>query len=320
MTTPFFNVVIPTYNHARFLRGALESVLAQTDPDFEVLVINNYSTDDTVGVIENFGDPRVRRIDFANHGVIAASRNVGIREAGGEYVAFLDSDDLWYPEKLACVREAIRRHPETDVACHEQIYRSHGKIRRLSRYRPPRSRWDDLYDYLLFVRNCLSPSATTVRRSTLIDVGLFSEDRTLVTVEDYDLWLRLARVSRFRFLPDVLGEHVEHGENASHRAIMHSECVLALVRRHFAEHPRRGSRGFRQRTRWREASVFYGAGRLLERQGDLRGAFVQYGRALRMAPHFLKTYPALGLYLLRATRVATAAVAAWARGGAEGRR
>lgn len=70
MTTPFFSVVIPTYNHARFLQGALGSVLAQTESDFEVVVVNNFSTDDTVEVIGSFGDPRIRRIDFANHGVI----------------------------------------------------------------------------------------------------------------------------------------------------------------------------------------------------------------------------------------------------------
>jgi len=307
MTAPFFSVVIPTYNHARFLRGALGSVLAQTDPDFEVLVINNYSTDDTVDVIESFRDPRVRRIDFANHGVIGASRNVGIREAGGAFVAFLDSDDLWYPEKLARVREVLVAPAEIDVVCHEQVYRKDGQIWRRSRYRPPRSQWNDLYDYLLFVRNCLSPSATTVRRSKLLEVGLFAEDRELITVEDYDLWLRLARDCRFWFLPYILGEHLIHGENASHRATFHAEGALRVLKRHFADHPSMTTWAVRRRARRREASVFYGTGRLLERQGDMRGALAQYMTAIRMAPDFWKTYPALALFLLRPVAVKLAA-------------
>ena len=319
MTAPFFSVVIPTYNHAPFLRGALRSVLTQADQDFEVLVVNNFSTDDTVAVIEGFGDSRIRRIDFANHGVIGASRNVGIREARGAFVAFLDSDDLWYAEKLARVREILMAHPEVDVVCHEQVYRRDGQIARHSRYRPPRSQWDNLYDYLLFVRNCLSPSATTVRRVKLLEVGLFSEDRALVTVEDYDLWLRLARVCRFWFLSDVLGEHLMHGENASHRATVNAEGTLRVLEQHFAECPRRRALGIRHRVRRRRASVFYGKGRLLEWQGDLRGAFVEYLKAIRMGPDFWKIYPALGLFLFRAIQARVAGLAARARTVVEGR-
>jgi glycosyltransferase involved in cell wall biosynthesis len=299
MTAPFFSVVIPTYNHARFLRDALNSVLVQTDPDFEVLVVNNYSTDDTVGVIESLRDPRIRRIDFANHGVIGASRNVGILESRGEYIAFLDSDDLWYPDKLSRVREVLDAPGEIDVVCHEQVYRKDGRIWRRSRYRPPRSRWNEMYDYLLFVRNCLSPSATTVRRSKLLEVGLFAEDRELVTVEDYDLWLKLAENCRFWFLPYVLGEHLIHGENASHRALFHAEGALRVLKRHFAAHPSMTRGRIRRRARRREASVFYGTGRLLERQGDMRGALAQYGTAIRTAPDFWRTYPGLALFLVR---------------------
>ena len=94
------SVVVPTYNHARFIGDALRSVVAQTFGDWEAVVVNNFSTDDTVDVVRGIGDPRIRLVDFANHGIIAAGRNEGIRLATGDYVAFLDSDDAWHPGKL----------------------------------------------------------------------------------------------------------------------------------------------------------------------------------------------------------------------------
>ena len=103
-----FSVVIPTYNHAEFLETALKSVLDQTFRDFEVIVVNNYSTDDTLSVIERLGDPRVQVINFRNHGVIGASRNVGIKASQAPYVAFLDSDDTWEVSKLAKIAETAQ--------------------------------------------------------------------------------------------------------------------------------------------------------------------------------------------------------------------
>ena len=116
MAAPRVSVVIPTYNHAAFIGTALSSVLAQSNADWEALVVNNFSTDDTVAIVAGFADPRIRRIDFANRGIIGASRNVGIREARGEFVAFLDSDDQWLPDKLARTLECMDRG--VDLVCH----------------------------------------------------------------------------------------------------------------------------------------------------------------------------------------------------------
>ena len=93
---PTFSVIIPTYNQADFLRLALKSVLDQTLRDFEVIIVNNYSTDHTLEVVEQLNDHRLSVKNFRNHGVIGASRNSGIRASNGEYVAFLDSDDTWH--------------------------------------------------------------------------------------------------------------------------------------------------------------------------------------------------------------------------------
>src|SRR5687767_4383972 len=97
VSPPLVSVIIPTYNHAPFLREALESLIAQDFRDWEALVVNNYSTDDTLEVVRSFDDRRIRVENFRNNGVIGASRNLGIRLSRGKYIAFLDSDDKWYP-------------------------------------------------------------------------------------------------------------------------------------------------------------------------------------------------------------------------------
>ena len=104
---PFVTVVIPTLNHAKLLRRALYSVVAQTFDNWEAIVINNFSTDETIKVVESYQDDRIKLINFKNNSVIAASRNQGIKNARGIYIAFLDSDDNWYSEKLQkCVEYA----------------------------------------------------------------------------------------------------------------------------------------------------------------------------------------------------------------------
>ena len=97
---PKVSIVIPTYNQANLLKLALESVRAQTESDWEAVIVNNFSEDHTREVVQAFDDQRLRLIDFRNHGVIGASRNRGIKESRSEWVAFLDSDDLWESEKL----------------------------------------------------------------------------------------------------------------------------------------------------------------------------------------------------------------------------
>jgi len=110
------SVVIPTYNHANFLEGALNSVIAQSYQNWEAIVVNNFSTDNTIEVINKLNDPRIRRIDFKNNGIIAASRNVGINKSKGDYIAFLDSDDVWYQNKIEnCVAKLDNGF---DVVCH----------------------------------------------------------------------------------------------------------------------------------------------------------------------------------------------------------
>lgn len=230
-SSPLVSIIVPTYNHAPMLKEALRSVQAQTLTDWEAVVINNHSTDDTVDVVNSLNDPRIRLFNFRNHGIIAASRNEGIRQARADLIAFLDSDDLWYPEKLERSVAAIANGAE--LSCHGEIWRQDDRIVASMQY-GPLERAD--YRTLLFEGNCLSTSAVVVRKDRLLEAGCFSEAPDMVTAEDYELWLKLARNGvSFAFPETMLGEYRIHPGNASKATLRNMLAELAVVEKHAAD-------------------------------------------------------------------------------------
>lgn len=225
---PLVSVVIPTYNHAHFLKEALDSVCAQTYENWDAVIINNYSDDNTIQVVDSFADSRIRLINFHNYGIIAASRNEGIRNAMGEYVAFLDSDDLWYPEKIARCVEILNKG--YDLVCHGEYWTKKNTEKKRPIFYGPQSR----YPKLLYQGNCISTSATVVRKTILDQLHGFLEGTEFITAEDYELWLRISReTDKFWFIPEILGEYRIHGGNASKAVIRNMKAELAVVQHHF---------------------------------------------------------------------------------------
>ena len=208
---PRVSVVIPTYNYGRYIVEAIESVLNQTFPDREVIVVDDGSTDDTGELIGRFGD-RVRYIYQRNLGPSAA-RNTGIRAARGEYVGFLDSDDLWLPEKLALqvavldscqavglvYSDALFFRDETQaiIGAHREVF-PHPAGRILAQ---------------LVLGNVISSPTPLVRRSILDRVGLFDED--LKASEDWDLWIRIAKICEIAYIDQPLAKYRRHRHNKS---------------------------------------------------------------------------------------------------------
>lgn len=284
---PKISIVIPTYNQAHLLRLALESVRVQSVTDWEAIIVNNHSDDDTAAVVDSFAEPRFRRIDFRNHGIIAASRNLGIRKSAAEWVAFLDSDDLWTDDKLArCLAAAT---DGVDAVSHREAVVENGiprGVTELGDARRVRVR------SLLFDGNCLSPSAILVRRPMLERMGGFAEDPELVTAEDFDLWLRMARAgTRFAFVDAVLGQYTLHAANSSGSVTRHMDAGIRVLDRHFAAlYPR--IPGDRLRHRRAVARVVYAAGRSCQRMGRRAEALRFFARSARMFPFQWKPYAA----------------------------
>ena len=288
--SPLVSVVIPTYNHAHFLRSSLGSVVNQTFTDWEAIVVNNYSTDDTESVVHSFNDERITLVNFRNHGVIAAGRNEGIRLSRGEFVAFLDSDDEWHPHKLEKCVEALR--DGADLVCHAEKWVGGDRPERVVEYGPAsKTSWRGL----LLDQNRISTSATVVRRSCLEQAGLFDESTEFITAEDYEMWMKLARLGcKFVFLSDVLGEYRRHEGNASGSILRHLAAERAVVQKHLALDDSIS----RWQRRARLAKCLYTAGRGFQSGGKRLEAASMLVRAAVGNPLHLRTYLALGLLLI----------------------
>ena len=284
---PAVSIVIPTYNHAQFLQQALASVRAQTFADWEAIVVNNYSEDNTIDVVASFNDPRIRLVNFRNHGVIAASRNEGIRIAAGELIAFLDSDDHWFPAKLARCIEAIA--DRLDLVCHGENWTHENAPPRQMFYGPAARA---AYARLLFNGNCISTSAVVVRKASLLRVNGFREEPAFVTAEDYDLWLRLARDgARIGFVHEILGEYRIHSGNASKALLRQLEAERSVVDDHLATLKPAGLLA-QLRIRRRHALIYYGAGRGFQAAGNPGEAWRWFRRAFGESPFILRLYAA----------------------------
>ncbi len=180
------SVIIPTYNRAQLVTRAVSSVLFQTFRDFEVLVVDDGSTDDTMDRLVQFGR-RITVLRHSGNGGVSASRNTGIRASNASFIAFLDSDDYWFPEKITAQLAFFKKNPDA-VACQtEELWLRNGRrVNPRNKHRKPSG---DIF--LPSLKLCLvSPSAVMVRASLFREVGLF--DESLPACEDYDLWLRIS--------------------------------------------------------------------------------------------------------------------------------
>lgn len=224
----FFSVIIPTFNRANKLKRAIQSVLDQTFTDFELLVMDDGSTDDTESVVHAFVDSRIRYEWDQNSGGPATPRNRGIEAARAGWICFLDADDIWYSKKLEIVYRCIQSYPAIDVFCNNEFLRdrSNGKTR-LLKYGPYEA---DFYRKMLVQGNRVSTSTVTARKDFLNCHCLrFNETKDYIALEDYDLWLRIAlHGGKFYFIDKVLGEYIieDHNLSSNTESVRHNREVL----------------------------------------------------------------------------------------------
>jgi glycosyltransferase involved in cell wall biosynthesis/peptidoglycan/xylan/chitin deacetylase (PgdA/CDA1 family) len=225
---PLVSVVVTTFNYACFLPTAIESVLGQTYPNSEVVVVDDGSTDDTAAVVDRYAARGVRYVYQENRGA-GAARNTGLSRTSGPLVAFLDADDVWLPDKLTKQVDHLRRHPEIALAgCH-----AYGCETDLS---PIDIVWggdfatDHAFERLLLRNFVLNPTCVLVRRSALDAVGGFSE---VSMWEDWDTWLRISRRFAIGFTQEPLVKVRRHGRGLSPRSAYERVAQdEAILRRH----------------------------------------------------------------------------------------
>lgn len=283
---PFFSIVIPTYNCADLLKRALESVFSQSFQDFEVIVVDNSSIDHTQNVLKSYADSRLNTLTVKNNGIIAYSRNKGIEKSKGEWVAFLDSDDVWKSDKLEKVKSTIDIHPEVILVTHNEWHMHNGEKKSHLRYGPA---GNDIYERLLFDGNCLSTSAVSINKVIAIESGGFSEREDFVTVEDYEYWIRLSEKGEFYFINETLGEWHTHGSNYSNNPKIHAEALIAVVESHLdawlSTFP-----NSKKRVKQSRAKVYAQAGRIFQKAGFFSEAYRYTIKAIKKRPFYLKAW------------------------------
>jgi len=211
-----FSVIIPTYNRSEEIRNCLNSLVDQTYKNFEVLICDDGSTDNTRSVVDSFWDKlRIKYIWEENWGGPAKPRNTGILQSQGKWICFLDSDDFWYNNKLEVIMNYIINNPVIEFICHDLVMKNiiNGK-KRIMICGPI---VPNLYCELLMRGNRFSNSAIVVKKLALEHNHIsLSESKSMIGVEDYDLSLQLAKCNiKFACVNLVLGEYNINANNIS---------------------------------------------------------------------------------------------------------
>ncbi|MGC9504485.1 glycosyltransferase family 2 protein [Baaleninema sp.] len=225
MSRPTVSIVVPSYNRGYILDRAIESVLAQTVADWELIVVDDGSQDNTKQVVEQFGDSRIHYLRHHPNQGVCAARNTGIEAAKGTYIAFLDSDDTWHPEKLEKQLQVFAKAPPTVGVVYTWLGFTDAEGT-LKRVRNPRDR-GNLRENLLFANLIGTPSTVMVKRDCLENGVRF--DRKLRCGEDWDFYLQLAPFCEFEVVPEILVNYCDDNTSRSsqgEKATKNSQIVV----------------------------------------------------------------------------------------------
>lgn len=248
------SVIIPTYNRAHLLTQAIDSVLAQTFKDFELIIVDNYSTDNTESVVKSYKDERIRYFKNRNQGLIGVNRNYGIQKSQGEYISFLDDDDLWLPEKLEKQVELLDSNKELGLVYSDiHIIGSNGNLLKDTYFHSVKPFRGNVFNELL-VANFIASLTVVVRKEALSKVGVF--DPKYVIAQDYDLWLRIAECYPVDFIEQPLAEYRLHVESASQKNVVLSYKEEAQVKDYWLSRNSNLKREVRGRIRRRKAAIY----------------------------------------------------------------
>ena len=278
---PKVSVIIPTYNSAQFIAETLESVFAQTYKDYGVIVVDDGSTDNTKEVLKPYMS-KIRYI-YKENGGAASARNVGIKNAQGEYIAFLDSDDLWLPEKLEKQIEYFGKHPQIDmvfancIRFGEEVSNVRNDTKFIS---------NDMFVNIWWY-NIVPTSTVMLRKSCFEKVGLFDEARELETTEDAEMWLRIARECEVGYLREVVTKYRVRASGYSRSNIDRAYNSAKLVIDKYWEDVK--IRGYTRKFYNLKLHRYYlNYGLSLFSIGNSKDAHIKFKEALKYNPRSLK--------------------------------
>jgi glycosyltransferase involved in cell wall biosynthesis len=280
---PRMSVVIPSYNRANCIEKAIDSVLEQTVDDIEIILVDDGSTDNTREIVLNKYGDQVRYVYQENQG-ISGARNNGIKNAQGDYIAFLDSDDYWCPSKIERQLSLAEEHPEygllasrcDKIQCAGDIKKPNRPL--LYQSRRGKSGWV-LND--LFRANFIRTSSVIIRRDCFDKVGLF--DEKLKQTEDYDLWLRMAAEYQVGFINESLTVYVDNPKGISGDGLIGRLYGLHALEKNYLK-----QKIPEKLYNLRMAQYYFAVGRHYLQRGDREKGLAYLKKAQNMAPLHLK--------------------------------
>ena len=230
--SPLISVIIPVYNGETTIHETIQSVLNQTYSNFELLIINDGSTDKTLEVISSFKDSRIQVFSYQNAGQ-GASRNRGLNQAKGEYVSFIDADDLWTVEKLEDQLTAMQQYPEAAVVYSWTDYVN--ELGEFISHAPQRFYQGNVYTRLLLSDFIGSGSNVLIRKSAILELNGF--DQSLPPAEDWDMWLRLAARYPFTVVPKPQILYRVSPHSSSFNVLKMEAASLQVIERAMTQSP-----------------------------------------------------------------------------------
>ncbi len=223
LSVPAVSIIVPAYNAEKHVAGSIKSVLGQTFHDFELIIVDDGSTDGTADIVKSYLYDRRIAYFYQSHGGPSRARNTGIKKARGKYVSFLDSDDLWLSEKLEKQLSYFQQHPDTNVIFTDFEIREGMKTAVPSflgiknHYKEILEQKEHVKEAFLFLLDemFMFPSTLILERECFENIGMF--DELLIGDEDVDFALRLAIHYKIAYIPNVLVHKMRHDSNLSHQ-------------------------------------------------------------------------------------------------------
>lgn len=275
---PSVSVIIPTYNRAHLIGRAIQSVLNQTYQDFEIITVDDGSTDNTEEVVRRFRDERIRYIRHQKNKGVAVARNTGVKASRAEYVAFLDSDDEWLAKKLERQMEIVKNAaPRIGV-----VYTGFWRIKDNKRVYTPSSnikpKEGDIYTSLL-KGNFVGTSATLVRKECFGKAGMF--DERLPPAEDWEMWIRISKCYHFECIDEPLAVSYHQPDSLSANQAAYVAPRKLILEKHLADF---------QKDRTALATLFSAIGGALCSSGELKEGRSYFIKAVRANPLSIRSF------------------------------
>lgn len=229
----FFSIILPTYNDLENLKNSIKSIDRQTYKNFELLIVNDGSNDDTKTYLSKLNFSYLKVINLQKNSGPAYSRNVAILNSSGKWLCFIDSDDFWFKRKLEVLKNNIHKKPNYEVFCHDLILKNKFSTKKTNLFSGPLSANQEYKD-LLISGNKLLLSGTCVKNQFIIENKIkFNSGKKYLSVEDYDFWLNLSyKGTKFSFIKEFLGIYLRHDRNLTNNIIFHKKNLLFVIRHH----------------------------------------------------------------------------------------